>query len=196
MPLNDAAWKERELNLTAAREFAEYLNTAPKRIGEDFFRYHPDFLLPSLSWTHDHKMHTELWDRGFPQELVVDAISDTGIGTTMTTTLHHDDGQIETKTRKVADVARIVGSKRAILFLFTERWRAKKCRLCGKRFVAEKPGARFCSSGCATDHRESYKKENWKKIKDRINADRREEYRTQHPKKRTGTPRLPIHRGK
>jgi hypothetical protein len=41
----------------------------------------------------------------------------------------------------------------AVMFLSTNPWRALFCGLCGKRFVADKPGRRFCSEGCTREAR-------------------------------------------
>jgi hypothetical protein len=41
--------------------------------------------------------------------------------------------------------------QQAVMFLGTNPWRALFCGLCGKRFVADKPGRRFCSGDCTKE---------------------------------------------
>lgn len=43
--------------------------------------------------------------------------------------------------------------QQAVMFLGTNPWRALFCGLCLKRFVADKPGRRFCSETCAKEAR-------------------------------------------
>jgi hypothetical protein len=43
--------------------------------------------------------------------------------------------------------------QQAVMFLGTNPWRALFCGLCSKRFVADKPGRRFCSEDCAKEAR-------------------------------------------
>jgi hypothetical protein len=43
--------------------------------------------------------------------------------------------------------------QQAVMFLGTNPWRALFCGLCGRRFVADKPGRRFCSETCTKEAR-------------------------------------------
>jgi hypothetical protein len=43
--------------------------------------------------------------------------------------------------------------QQAVMFLGTNPWRALFCGLCSKRFVADKPGRRFCSEACTKEAR-------------------------------------------
>jgi len=60
----------------------------------------------------------------------------------------------------------------AVMFLGTNPWRALFCGLCGKRFVADKPGRRFCSEDCTKAARKGSRRvwwskhgENWREVK-------------------------------
>lgn len=51
--------------------------------------------------------------------------------------------------------------QQAVMFLGTNPWRALFCGQCGKRFVADKPGRRFCSEDCTKEARKSSKRAWW-----------------------------------
>jgi hypothetical protein len=50
--------------------------------------------------------------------------------------------------------------QRAVMFLASESWRARFC-VCGKRFVADIPGRRYCSDKCFQDSRKAAMKSWW-----------------------------------
>jgi len=49
-------------------------------------------------------------------------------------------------------------AQRAILFLAVDVWRARFCQRCGKMFVADKTGRKFCSSECFATSRKNVKR--------------------------------------
>jgi hypothetical protein len=49
-----------------------------------------------------------------------------------------------------------------LIFLAAESWRARVCEECGNRFVAEKPGNRFCSVRCRSAARKLSKRDWWR----------------------------------
>ena len=53
--------------------------------------------------------------------------------------------------------------QRAVMFLATEPWRARFCESCGKRYVAFKPGRRYCSDRCTQAARRGSKRASWHK---------------------------------
>ena len=52
--------------------------------------------------------------------------------------------------------------QRAVMFLAMKPWQAKFCGVCGKRFVADKPATRFCSTACADRARKASRNDWWK----------------------------------
>lgn len=53
--------------------------------------------------------------------------------------------------------------QRAVMFLAMEPWRAKFCGVCGKRFVADEPARRYCSTACTGKARKGTKNASWAK---------------------------------
>jgi len=51
--------------------------------------------------------------------------------------------------------------QRAVVFLGMEPWRARFCGMCGKRFVADKPARRFCSTVCTGKARKASRDSWW-----------------------------------
>lgn len=51
----------------------------------------------------------------------------------------------------------------AVMFLAIEPWRARFCPRCGKRFVADKPARRFCSTACTGNARQGTRAASWKR---------------------------------
>jgi hypothetical protein len=51
--------------------------------------------------------------------------------------------------------------QRAVLYLFENRWRARFCAECKKRFVAAEPKNKFCSEPCSHESRIRQKLESW-----------------------------------
>jgi len=56
--------------------------------------------------------------------------------------------------------------QKAIMTLATEPWRARFCKSCGNRYVADKPGRVFCSDSCAKEARKLSKRISWTKHRD------------------------------
>jgi hypothetical protein len=70
--------------------------------------------------------------------------------------------------------------QRSVMFLAVEDWRARFCGVCGKRFVADQPARRFCSTACTGKGRKASRRAYWKdKGKDwRANRKRKSSRRT------------------
>ncbi len=60
----------------------------------------------------------------------------------------------------------------AVYSLWKQSWRAKKCLVCGKFFVAEKPTYKGCSARCRDTLRSSRNEAYWRAHKSQINARR------------------------
>jgi len=190
MPHTDSSWKYLQDNLKAARAFAAFLDLVPKTDQVDRFKLkHPDFMSP-FWWSHwqvKQKEFQKVWDEGFPQLRVLQVISDVSgfEGARVTTRAATDSGSVIEKTTSGEEYAHNFAYKKALLFLFTESWRAKICRFekCGRHFIAEKTGNRFHSQECAAKFRDIYKRENWTEHKDELNKRRRDEYASQKKKR-------------
>lgn len=72
--------------------------------------------------------------------------------------------------------------QRAVMLLGVESWRARFCPICGKRFVADKPARRFCSTECAGKARRGTRAESWKRHGKRWRA----KYETKKAARRRG----------
>ena len=102
------------------------------------------------------------WEVGFPLNWCVILIS-----------LGHDETPF-----------RVWPYQQAIMLLGVEPWRARFCGTCRKRFVADKPARRFCSTACTGEARKSSRNAWWSdKGKDWREARRRRQQRKRRTKR-------------
>ena len=196
-----ASWEELQENLEAARLLAVFLNLEPSEFSK-FKKEHWDFvpLLASMTLASMKQFQTQLqnvWKNGFCQKEVLEALSSNDVmgGGRVTTTVEDDQGGLRTKTQTLTEYQHGLTYKKAILFLFTNSWRAKTCKWsgCRKRFIGEHSQARFCSFGAVVDgnpttcfwaHRKPSQQESWNENRARINVRRRREYRLEKKRRR------------
>jgi hypothetical protein len=174
----EASWNQQQENLKAARVLAAFLDLQPSEFDE--FRKKYWTFMPLLTVPTQFQMQLQkVWQGGFRQKEVLEVLSSNdmmGGGRITTTTIDTETGKLDQETQSVKEYEQGLTYKKAVLFLFTDTWRAKICRHCSDHFIAEKNGARFCSPPCATEYRDSYKAKNWEKHKDALNARRRKAY--------------------
>ncbi len=186
MPSTDASWKQLQENLKAARALAAFLDLeSDSSQVDEFRRKHPDFMSPlwwkiGRQWQFKQAQFRKVWDEGFPQLGVLHLVSDASVfeGSKVITRAVTESGSVLEKVTSGEEYAHSFAYKKALLFLFTESWRAKTCRYeqCQRHSIAEKPGNRFHSPECAAKYRKTYKRENWTEHKDKLNKRRRNEY--------------------
>src|SRR5580765_7470605 len=150
--------------MRAARLLAEFLDLQDGDI-KGFLNQHQDFL---LAWHHAKSLQQDLltlWKHKFPQKEVLRIfgrhdMSNPGVveltPSTVTTTVRDAHGTERTITRTVEDIEAGLTYKNAVLFLFTEPWRAKTCDGCDKHFIREKAGTNYHSPKCFAQHRREY----------------------------------------
>lgn len=63
--------------------------------------------------------------------------------------------------RPLPDFQSVWSYQQAVMFLGTNRWRAKFCLRCGSRFVATTPKSLYCSDACFQSSRKDSKKAWW-----------------------------------
>jgi hypothetical protein len=180
MPQTEQGWTQQQENLKAAKAFAAFLDLRAFEI-KSFRNDNHDFILLWPLWESIQEQFRKLWDNGFPQDEVLQLLSSNDLpgGGTLTTTTMDEKGKTQSTRQSLAKYQQVLTYKKAVLFLFTDRWRAKLCkgRECGKHFIAEKPGNRYHSSECAAENRDIDRDENWAENKDEFNEHRRREYR-------------------
>jgi hypothetical protein len=181
MPQTATSWAEEQENLKAAKALATFLDLGTDKINLFRSKY-PNFMLEWPFWQSLQKQAREVWDKRFPQKEVLQLLSAHDLlpdGVLITATAD-EAGKIHTTRQSTKEYKLGVMYKRAILFLFTDSWRAKTCRHCGKHFVARKPGNKYHSLSCAADYRNRvYKPKKWAEHKDETNARRRRDYAKQ-----------------
>jgi hypothetical protein len=200
-----ANWEEQQNNLEAARLLAVFLNLEPSEFSE-FNKEHWDFV-PLLALSSPKRFQTQLknvWKNRFCQKEVLEVLSSNdmmGSGR-VTTTVEDDQGGLRTKTQTLTGYQQGLTYKKAILFLFTNSWRAKTCLFCGRRFIAEHPKAKFCGFDVTVDdnfnitpngirmscfwaYRNRSKHRWWAKHSEGVNKRRKQEYRREKRNRRS-----------
>jgi hypothetical protein len=105
-------------------------------------------------WQAFQQVLRHAWQNGFPLEECVRLISCAAVAD---------------RLFRKADVEPDLSSypvwpyQHAVMFLAVEPWRARFCGQCGKRFVADKPARRFCSSRCSAGARKTSRSVSWSK---------------------------------
>jgi hypothetical protein len=210
---NQASWEDQQQVLGAARVLAEFANLEPDGIGR-FRADHPDFVpqawwdyrpttpsgapSPKMQWQINQKFLRDAWLFEFDMELgpyvhLLTSVFDP----------NDPEPPLFERRHRPAFVAGLdIGYEsqdelpyyRAVKWLGGQGWRAKTCRFCGKRLIAESSNTKFCSFGvtvgeefniatrglqmsCFWAHRKKEKAKNWSKNSERINKRRRQEYK-------------------
>ena len=176
MPRSELSWTQEQENLKAAKAFAAFLDLRESETTK-FRQEHPDFILMWFSWKSIQEQSRKVWDNGFPQNEVLQLLSSNDLlGGELTTTTVDGQGKSHVKSQSVAEYQRGLTYKKAILFLFTDSWRAKICRQCEHHFIRNHSQSECCSVSCSATWRKQYKAERHKKKKRKLNARRRREY--------------------
>ena len=153
-----------------AEALATFSNLDPA--GVDYFRNnYPDFIHKSFweviylhadveanavhLWKQVQKLLREAWQSGFPLEKAISLISS-----------RIWDRDADTYDAKPSPF------QKAVMFLTVEPWRARVC-VCGKRFVADKPSRRFCSTKCSADARKVSRRVWWRENGEKWRAGRK-----------------------
>ncbi len=176
MPRSEPSWTQQQENLKAAKAFAAFLDLRESETGK-FRRKHPDFILMWLVWKSIQEQSRKVWENGFPQNEVLQILSSNDLldGELITTTAD-EQGKSHVKSQSVDEYQRGLTYKKAVLFLFTDSWRAKICRHCERHFIANHSQSECCSVSCSATRRKEYKAERHKRVKKKLNARRRRDY--------------------
>jgi hypothetical protein len=94
-------------------------------------------------WRQVQEQLRQAWQAGFPLETAIGLIS-----------VKIWDRDADTYDSKPSPF------QKAVMFLTVEPWRARLC-ICGKRFVADKPSRRFCSTKCSAEARKLSRRVWW-----------------------------------
>jgi hypothetical protein len=188
MPRNAMSWKEQNKRLKDARALAAFLDLKQDGFPGvlEFRSDSPDFLPPSFwqdawginnesdepkqyrPWLKLQNQLKKVWDKGFPEKDVLKLISENSF---------------------FLDAANKTASpdayRKALLFLYTDSWRAKICRQCKCHFIANHSQSECCSVECAAERRQEDKADWYNRVKDEWNAKRRREYAAKRKQKRT-----------
>jgi len=176
MARNELGWFQQQENIKAARAFAAFLDLRAAEV-EEFRRKHPDFMLRWHGWESIQKQFRKVWENGFPQKESLQVLSSNDfMGGELIITTVDEQGKRHEKRQSVEEYQQGLIYKKAVLFLFTESWRAKVCKQCGRHFVTNHSQSKFCSVGCSGEGRKQYKAERHKRIKNKLNAKRRRDY--------------------
>jgi hypothetical protein len=124
---------------------------------EDFHVFGKD---PPFLWQIYQRQLREAWQGRFPIENCVQLISasrgldPSGLNEPVASNEHA-----------------VLPYQRAVMFLGIESWRARFC-FCGRRFVADKPGRKFCSDRCFIESRKHSRRAWWREHGEDWRADR------------------------
>ncbi len=173
---NELSWTQQQENLKAAKTFAAFLDLRAVEL-EEFRRKHPTFILLWYRWESLQKQFRKVWENGFPQKEAIQVLSSNDLlGGELVTTTIDEKGKSHETNQQVEDYQLGLTYKKAVLFLFTESWRAKVCKQCGRHFIRNNSQSECCSAQCSATWRKQYKAERHKKVKKKLNARRRREY--------------------
>jgi hypothetical protein len=175
---NELSWTQQQENIKAAKTFAAFLDLRAVEI-EEFRRKHPDFILLWHCWESIQKQFQKVWENGFPQKEALQVLSSTdSLGGEIIITTRDEQGKLHEKRQSVEQYQQGLTYKKAVLFLFTDSWRAKICKRkqCGRHFVANHSQSDYCSVLCSATWRKQYKAERHTRVKEKLNAKRRREY--------------------
>jgi hypothetical protein len=190
-----ANWERQDQALKLARVLAEFANLEPDGV-ESFQKAHPDFVPPEWwsgrawrdgvgvyrPWMAEQAVLREGWVAGFSATTTLRLV------TTSLFLIAHAVAS-DTQEEMESTPQKVWPYQRAILYLHVNPTKARICEWCGKRFVSETV-ARFCPFGtvieiedlseqttCFWAHRKKDQADNWSKNSDRINKQRRRDYR-------------------
>ena len=170
------SWAQQQANLKAAKVFAAFLDLRAVEI-EEFRGKHPDFILLWYRWEGIQKQFRKVWENGFPQKNVLQVLSSNDfMGSEIITTTVDEQGKQHEKRQSAEEYQQGLTYKKAVLFLFTDSWRAKICKRCGHHFVADHSQSEFCSVSCSAAWRKQSQALRHMRVKKKLNANRRREY--------------------
>lgn len=104
-------------------------------------------------WQEFQTWLRDTWRARFPLEKCIALISAAG------NIPHAPPTAAESEPQKF-EKPKVWPYQRAVMLLGVEPWRARFC-VCGKRFVADKPSRRFCSTRCSSDARKVSRRAWW-----------------------------------
>ena len=134
-------------------------------------------MLRWYGWESIQKQFRKVWENGFPQKESLQVLSSNDfMGGELAITTVDEQGKRHEKRQSVEEYQQGLIYKKAVLFLFTESWRAKVCKQCGRHFVANHSQSGCCSLSCSAVRRKQYKAVRHERIKKRLNAKRRRDY--------------------
>jgi hypothetical protein len=123
------------------------------------------FKAGSYLWQDAQRAIREAWKTGFPLDICISLIQ-FGVETTLQTgqavgrPFHFDPdhfGSLRFGSVQFIPSPEIMRQvwdyQRAVIFLHTRRWRVAHCMNCGKPFVKEAKGRKYCSDICYAPHR-------------------------------------------
>jgi hypothetical protein len=161
-----------------AEVLAEFSNLDEERVGE-FRAKHRDFVPQAwwdyrtdanrpLHWKRNQEWLREAWKEGFELGLyglmrlvtsVFDPEEDFAMPLSMVPTLQNRPAFASLNEMREDSYP----YQKAVIFLGEQKWRARYCRECGKRYVADHPKRIFCSDACSHQHRNKQKLASWNK---------------------------------
>jgi hypothetical protein len=178
---NELSWNQQQENIKAAKTFAAFLDLRAVEIAE-FRRKHPDFIHILLwnCWESIQKQFQKVWENGFSQREALQVLSSNdfmgGKLDELITTTIDEQGKTHEKRQSVEQYQQGLTYKKAVLFLFTDSWRAKVCERCERHFIRNHSQTKCCSVQCSSTRRKQYKAERHTRVKEKLNAKRRREY--------------------
>lgn len=143
--------KEARAILDAADALAAFANLEPANV-QAFRRRFPDFLPPTFwtglawnadagvyePWIRERDLLRRAWLKQFPADLCLRLVA-SSLFLAANVLTSEDEQELASATQKVWPY------QKSILFLQSNPWRAKVCKECGKRFVADHAKRKYCS---------------------------------------------------
>jgi hypothetical protein len=190
---SEASWQKQEQGLKAAGVLAEFANLDQDG-AEGFIKAHPDFVPPVwwtgtawkdglgkyTPWIRERDLLRKAWSAGFPADTTLE-LATNSLFLAAHALASDTTAEMETTPRKIWPY------QRAVLFLHVNPTKARICEWgdCGRRFVSETKG-QFCRFGlvvdgikttCFLEHRKREKATSWSENRNRVNEQRRQEYK-------------------
>lgn len=161
--------------LREAQTLAQFANLEPSRVDEFRNAVDPGFvpaawwtgvtIPPSAIWQMEQRRLREAWRLKFPPEHCIEMIVSAYRFSELDRAVQAASGAVlkmsnedakEFLSATVLPPPQVWPFQRAVMFLHVQPWRAEVCGICGKCFVKEKQGSRFCSPECSAEsHRRS-----------------------------------------
>lgn len=134
-------------NLSAG-DVSYFVNNFPDFIPVFWWAAHDGAQVPTYLWQMRQQLLRKAWQKGFPIDESIQLLVGGG-----------QDAVKEFNPASLAEI-KVWPYQRAVMFLCVEPWRARLC-ICGKRFVADKPSRRFCSTKCSAEARKLSRRVWW-----------------------------------